>query len=323
MKAGWATTGKSFLVIEPPDSVFASYLIRLRLVDHNVLPEFVSYFFQSPVYWNFVDEGIVGSTQGGFNASKLSALTIPVPSIAEQQRIVSILDKAFEGIATAKANAEKNLQNARELFESYLENVFTERGDGWELKKVSELATHSLGKMLDKTKNRGTPKPYLRNLNVRWFGFDLSDIAQMRFLPEEFEKYSAMKGDVLICEGGYPGRTAIWGEDYSIFFQKAIHRVRFHQRLHGRLFQYYIYSQDRSGQLKRYFTGTGIQHFTGKTLAEFRLPIPPQRHLHGILDKFEQISVQTKNLELFYQKKTEALQELEKSILHQAFHGQL
>ena len=74
------------------------------------------------------------------------------------------LSEAFDGIATAKANAEQNLQNARALFESHLQSVFNNRGEGWGTRKVSEVAMHSLGKMLDKAKNKGDPQPYLRNL---------------------------------------------------------------------------------------------------------------------------------------------------------------
>jgi len=92
---------------------------------------------------------------------------------------------------------------------------------GWQTKKVSDIAKHSLGKMLDKAKNKGEPQPYLRNLNVRWFDFDLSDVLEMPFLPTEVEKYTAVKGDVLICEGGYPGRAAIWEKDEPIYFCSA------------------------------------------------------------------------------------------------------
>ena len=77
------------------------------------------------------------------------------------------------------------------------------------------LADLCLGKMLDKAKNRGELRPYLRNLNVRWFDFDLSDVAEMRFEEHEHERYSAKAGDVLICEGGYPGRAAIWSKDFQ------------------------------------------------------------------------------------------------------------
>ena len=160
--------------------------------------------------------------------------------------------------------------------------------NGWPCKKVSEIATHSLGKMLDKAKNKGEPKPYLRNLNVRWFDFDLSDVLEMRFLPEESDKFTAVKGDVLICEGGYPGRAAIWNQDQPIYFQKALHRVRFHEPERSKWFLYYLLSKDLDGTLKNHFNGAGIQHFTGEALAQFEVPIPPlseQRWIVGILDQ--------------------------------------
>src|SRR6266436_6161035 len=134
-----ATTGKSFLVDDPPDAVFASYLIRLRLLDKQLLPEFVSLFFQTAGYWQSIKDGSSGSAQGGFNASKLGALRLPVPPLPEQKRIVGILGEAFEGIATAKANAEKNLQNARALFDSHLQSVFSKRGPGWVEKRLGEI----------------------------------------------------------------------------------------------------------------------------------------------------------------------------------------
>lgn len=159
---------------------------------------------------------------------------------------------------------------------------------GWATKKVSEIAKHSLGKMLDKAKNKGEPKPYLRNLNVRWFDFDLSDVLEMRFEPEEAAKYTAEKGDVLICEGGYPGRAAIWASDEPVYFQKALHRVRFHEPERSKWFLYYLLSKDLDGTLKNHFSGAGIQHFTGKALAQFEVPLPPlpeQRRIVGLLDE--------------------------------------
>lgn len=173
--------------------------------------------------------------------------------------------------------------------------------NGWQRKKVSEIAKHSLGKMLDKAKNRGELKPYLRNLNVRWFDFDLSDVLQMRFLPEEEEKYTAVKGDVLICEGGYPGRAAIWGEDEPIYFQKALHRVRFYLPEHNKWFLYYLYACDVNGTLKKHFNGAGIQHFTGEALSRFEIPLPPlpeQQRIIGILDEaFDGIATAKANAE--------------------------
>jgi type I restriction enzyme, S subunit len=264
-----------------------------------------------------------GASYPAVTDGDVKAQPIPIPPIHEQRRIVAILDQAFAGIATAKANAEQNLKNARALFESYLQQVFTERGERWVERKVSEVAKHSLGKMLDKAKNKGDSQPYLRNLNVRWFDFDLSDLLKMPFLSTEFEKYTAIKGDVLICEGGYPGRAAVWDEDYPIHFQKALHRVRFHEPEHSKWLVYFLYAQDKSGQLKKNFNGAGIQHFTGEALARYELPLPPLSNLRQVLAKFDALTTETQHLESIYQRKLAALDDLKKSLLNQAFSGQL
>src|ERR1019366_3442011 len=202
------------------------------LPNDKFVPEFLFYFLLAKK-----DELVAqatGNAQPNIAQIKIKNPEVPVPPLPEQQRIVGILDEAFAGIATAKATAEKNLQNARALFESHLQSVFAQRGKGWVVWTISEVAKHSLGKMLDRAKNKGKLQPDLRNINVRWFAFDLSDLLQMPFLPEESAKCTAAKGDVLICEGGYPGRAAIWNEDYPIYFQKALHRVRFHAPEHNK-----------------------------------------------------------------------------------------
>lgn len=153
----------------------------------------------------------------------------------------------------------------------------------WKRRKISEVATHSLGKMLDKAKNKGEPHRYLRNLNVRWFEFDLSDLLEMRFLPEEEARYTVAKGDVVVCEGGYPGRAAIWEMDEPIHFQKALHRVRFHEPERAPWFLYYLYMKDLDGSLRSHFNGAGIQHFTGEALAQFEIPLPPLEEQHRIV----------------------------------------
>ena len=302
--------GVNLLLMRPKDVVTSAYL------DHAL-----KYLFQNG-YWRSVCKQSVN--QASVNQQDISRVQISYPkSLPEQQRIVGILDEAFDSIATAKANAGKNLQNARALFDSHLQSVFTQRGKGWVVRRISEIAKHSLGKMLDKAKNKGVPQPYLRNINVRWFTFDLSDLLQMPFLPQETAKYTAIKGDVLICEGGYPGRAAIWDEDYPIYFQKALHRVRFHEPEHNKWFVYYLFAQDKSGELRQHFSGTGIQHFTGEVLARFELPLPPLSELRRAIARFEELSAETQRFESVYQQKLAALEELKKSLLHQAFTGAL
>jgi type I restriction enzyme S subunit len=177
--------------------------------------------------------------------------------------------------------------------------------------------------MLDKAKNRGILKPYLRNINVRWFECDLSDVLEMKFLEEEYERCTVIKGDILICEGGYPGRAAIWQEDYSIHFQKALHRVRFNNTEYNKFFVYYLYYLERTGLLKSHFTGTGIQHFTGQALHNLPVPMPPLKCVNTIVAQLDCLSIETQRLENIYQQKLAALDELKKSILQKAFSGEL
>src|SRR5216683_6149719 len=108
----------------------------------------------------------------------------------------------IDEIAALDAESSDVLESIKGL--THLDSVLTQRAEGWANKRIGEISQHSLGKMLDKAKNRGDLRPYLRNINVRWFTFDLSDLLQMRFLQGEAAKYTAVKGDVLVCEGGYP-----------------------------------------------------------------------------------------------------------------------
>jgi type I restriction enzyme S subunit len=316
------TIGNSHIVRDRDRFYFKDASVLWMKRNSDVSSEFVNLWLKSPHFFDQLDRGN-GATVDTLTIQKLQSVEVLLPPLTEQQRIVGVLDEAFANLAIAKANAEKNLQNARALFESHLQSAFTHRGEGWVRKKVSEISTHSLGKMLDKAKNKGKLKPYLRNLNVRWFSFDLSDMMEMRFLPEEEAKYTAAKGDVLICEGGYPGRAAIWENDEPVYFQKALHRVRFHEPEHNKWFVYYLYAQDQSGELKMHFNGAGIQHFTGEGLAKFEVPLPPLPELRKAVAKCDALAAETQRLAAITERKLAALEALKKSLLHQAFSGEL
>ena len=162
--------------------------------------------------------------------------------------------------------------------------------ESWAWVNVSAVADSRLGKMLDKAKNKGTPRKYLRNINVRWFDFDLSDLLEMRFEDSELPKFALQMDDVMICEGGEPGRAAVWdARETDIYFQKAIHRVRFFDFVDSEFFVKALRASADDGRLAEYFTGTGIKHFTGKGLAAYLFPLPPLAEQHRIVAKVDEL----------------------------------
>ena len=266
---------------------------------------------------------ITGLTVPKLNQAKMREIPILGPPLVEQRRIVAVLDKAFAGIATATANAQKNLTNARALFDRYLQNILITRGDGWTDQPIRTLSETALGKMLDKQKNKGELRPYLRNINVRWFEFDLNDLLHMRFEPNETARYSVIRGDVVICEGGYPGRAAIWAADDPIFYQKALHRVRFRHSVMANWFVYILHQANATGDLKQHFTGSGIQHFTGQALRKFEIPVPPLDQLPCLIAGLDMVYMKTNLAIAKYKRKLSILTELKQSLLHKAFAGAL
>ncbi len=160
--------------------------------------------------------------------------------------------------------------------------------DGWEWTRLEHIADHRLGKMLDKNKNRGEYYPYLRNLNVQWLRVELGDLKEMRFEESELEEFKLERGDLLICEGGEPGRSAIWEHEISqMMFQKAIHRVRPFGKISTQYLLFHIWADALVGNLEQYFTGATIKHFTGKALANYKLALPPIAEQHRIVARVD------------------------------------
>lgn len=164
----------------------------------------------------------------------------------------------------------------------------TELPAGWDRATVDELAATSLGKMLDGKQQTGLhPTPYLRNINVRWGSFDLDDIAEMDIAPHELDRVVAMSGDVIACEGGEPGRAAVWrGEPIAL--QKALHRIRPARGISPDYLAYALREQASTGQLDRLFTGTTIKHLPQEKLRVVSVALAPEPEQQRIVAAIEE-----------------------------------
>lgn len=149
--------------------------------------------------------------------------------------------------------------------------------EGWARARVGEIGEVRLGKMLDKAKNQGEPAKYLRNINVRWFRFDLSDLQTILVDSDERELLSVHDGDLFVCEGGEPGRCAVWrGGENDLVYQKALHRIRTASGIVPELLMYRLRHEAEHGGLQEAFTGTTIKHLTRESLSRYEISLPPQ-----------------------------------------------
>lgn len=195
----------------------------------------------------------------------------------------------------------------------------------WAVQELVDIASECvLGKMLDKQKNIGTERPYLGNINVRWGRFDLDDLKTMRIEDSEVERYSLIADDLVICEGGEPGRCAIWPKSSNqVFIQKALHRVRFTASYSSKFaFYYFTYAVPLERVIKL-FTGTTIKHLTGAGLKKMQLPVCSINEQQEIVNQLEEKLSNVEKLEIDIEGQIAKAETLRQSILKKAFSGQL
>ncbi len=162
----------------------------------------------------------------------------------------------------------------------------------WAKKRLGDISDSCLGKMLDKVKNKGTYQPYLANLNVQWGEFKLGSLQEMRFEDHEQERYGVKNGDLIICEGGEPGRCAIWRDEVAnMKIQKALHRLRVHTDCCSDFLYYRMLFAGKNRELERHFIGSTIKHLTGIGLkdVEFEFPgLDDQKRISTVLRSLDE-----------------------------------
>ena len=192
---------------------------------------------------------------------------------------------------------------------------------------LNEIASTSLGKTLDKVKNTGTLRPYLCSINVYWNGIDLTTVKEARFEEAEAEKYLLRKGDLLICEGGDVGRSTIWNKDIPMWYQNALHRVRFFEDIDPYFYKYLLECYRGMGIIERYSKGVTIKHLVQNSLYAMWFPLPPLAEQKRIVAKIEELLPYIDRYEQAWSRLEDFNRrfpvDLQKSILQMAIQGKL
>ena len=291
----------------------------------RVLRAYVQYWLQAKTTVARIDATCTGARMPRANMSDVMKLEFPLPTLPEQRRIVAILDEAFAGLEAMRANAEKNLQNAREFFGSYLSSLY--RVD-WPEKSLEEACI--IG---DGNHSSNYPKkeelvdsgiPFIRATNLvngRISGLD------MRFLTPE--KHAQLKkghlkaGDVLLTNRGEIGKIALVDQAYdNANLNSQIAWLRCRADTDSKYLFYVLQTEEIQSHFQGSKSGTALQQFTIRQLKALRLRVPPLSTQRQIAASADAVIEETSLLESLYKQKLAAIDELKQSILQKAFSGE-
>lgn len=322
-----ATTGK--LGINNSDTVFYLNQRVGKFIPKKVLLKSFLYYFLSTK----VEESLriaAGAAQPNLSTEQINSFEIPLPPFPEQEHILAILDETFAAIAKAKANAEQNLMNAKELFESYLQGLFDYKGEGWEKKTLGEFATFRNGMNFTKS-SKGEEikivgvKDFQKNF---WVPFEKLETVIIDGKLNEIDLLK--KGDIIaVRSNGNPeliGRTLISGNvEGKVSHSGFSIRIRLNSNIVSALYLCnYLKTQKTRKELVDSGNGVGIKSLNQGSLSNLLIPFSKSSsEQQNIIDKLEIISAETKRLEAIYEKKINDLEELKRTILQKAFNGEL
>lgn len=289
--------------------------------NERLLPKYLYFFTRSVDFVKSLTRLTRGASYPAVSKRDVEQLRIPLPPIETQRKVVDILEEAD----MLRQTRDQACQLPNKIIQSVFLKMFGDiaANDGkWESSAASEIFDMQLGKPLSAKEYTGKHlKPYLRNVNVQWGYLDLSDMKEMDFDDQEFRKYQLRKGDILVCEGGEVGRTAIYGgEIQNCCYQKALHRLRIREPvITSEYFVYYMQFAAKYGLLLRDTSQVTIAHFTAEKFKKLRILLPPislQNQFASFVEKIESIKG-------YQEQSTEEIKELFHSLMQKAFRGEL
>jgi type I restriction enzyme S subunit len=273
-----------------------------------------------------LDDYITGAAQPKLNQAALNSIPIPVPAFPEQQRIVGLLDEAFAGLATAKANAEKNLQNARALFESHLQSVFTQRGKGWVDSNIGDVIRFIdyRGKTPVKTTS-GIRLITAKNVKMGYLQETPMEFIASASYKDWMTRGIPQKGDVLFTTEAPLANVAQLDTDEKVAFaQRIIIMQPDKTMLDCTFLKYLLLSGPIQQRIRAKGTGATVQGIKASLLKLIEISFPKTiAEQNQIVETLDGLTEETERLASLYERKLAALDALKKSLLHQAFTGEL
>lgn len=287
-------------------------------------------------YWLTTDEQVtrINSTCTGArmpraNFKEVLSFPIPLPPLPEQERIVSILDEAFEGIATATAHAERNLHNARELFQSVLQSTFQQKGEDWVettlVDAVAETCTLSYG-IVQPGKEYPDGLPLVRPTDMNRKIIDLQGLKRINSeLATSYARTSLKGGEILLCVRGSTGMLSIASPELAgANVTRGIVPIRFAPEKVDQEFGFYLLlGPPTQTQIREKTYGAALMQINIRDLKKIALRFPSIKKQKAIVQKLDALATETRRLEAIYQRKLAALAELKQSLLQRAFAGEL
>jgi type I restriction enzyme S subunit len=310
--------------ISEPKSWINGNAMVVRPKDQSIDLKFLEYLFRGGID---LSKTITGAAQPQITRQSLIPLKISYPkSLTEQQRIVAILDRCFSAIDRAKAIAEQNLKNAKELFESYLQGVFERKGEDWDHTRLGDICQIKDGTHFS-PKNSGVGEfMYITAKNIKPYYIDLSNISYVseNDHKEIYSRCSPKKGDVLyIKDGATAGIATIntFEEEFSMLSSVAL--LKCSDRILNTFLVHYMNSSIGKKNFLGYIDGAAITRLTLVKIKNVCLPLPPLKEQQTIVRQLDALRSETQRLEKHHTQKIADLDELKKSILQKAFNGEL
>lgn len=320
--------GRACILPETGEKMITAVDCSILRLNKNTSPNFLNYYTQSNSYLSEVEQKTTGTTRKRISRKNLGLVKIPLPPLPEQHRIVKILDEVFADVAKAKENAEKNLQNAKELFESYLQNVFVKSGKNWEEKSLEELGKITSSKRIFKKEYVKNGVPFYRIKEIKELAHNKNITLELYISPKRYKEIKdvfgvPLVGDILMTAVGTIGEIYVVKNEEEFYFKDGnILWFKNFNSVDPYFLKFVLMSFVE--QINKLSKGSAYNALTIEKIEKHRIFLPLSiTEQKSIVAKLDTLSAETKKLEAIYQQKLADLEELKKSVLKRAFNGDL